>query len=251
MWFHLQVVFFQSERCLLLFLQLRFQGVAKHLPRVKSSCTDYLLNAPAACPCRQISESWRQFFYPWVWVFFSPIYLIRVFRGKGRYPKNDSGVPLGRCRRHHSLSLTGPTITKTSQEVLCHHTLSSGPVYPMDLGFTTRCHLLLFAPWIWGGGFFASPMGYIFGDLGQGVHICGAVLPHEVILKISWFGCRDTLLPFSSPWYLFPFFTRKMGATAPVWPIPKVQPNKDHLSHSFRHQQHGWLGWAEQRANAQ
>lgn len=129
----------------------------------------------------------------------------------------------------------GPTITKTPQEALCHRTLSSAPVCPMDLGW----------------GFFASPMGYIFGDLGQGVHICGAVLPHEVILKISWFGCCDMLLPFSSPWYLFPFFIRTMGATAPVWPIPKVQQNKDHLSHFFRHQQHGWLGWAEQHANAQ
>lgn len=220
---------------------------------MKSGCTDCLLNAPAACPCRQISENWRQFFYPWVclFVFFFPIYLIRVFRWKGHCPENDSGVPLGRCRRYYSLSLAGAqhyqdtSGSPLSQHiVICsclphgfgiHYTLSSAPVCPMDLG------------WV----FFASPMGYIFGDLGQGVHICGAVLPHEVILKISWFGCCDMLLPFSSPWYLFPFFIRTMRATAPVWPIPKVQQNKDHLSHFFRHQQHGWLGWAEQRANAQ
>lgn len=98
-----------------------------------------------------------------------PISLIRMFRGKGHCPQNDSGVPVGGWRRHHSPSLVGPTITKTSQQVLCHHTLSSAPIHPVDLGW----------------GFFASPSGDIFGELAQGMHLCGAVFPHEVIPKTS------------------------------------------------------------------
>lgn len=138
-------------------------------------CRDWQLKVPAACPSQlQISENWEWFFYL-LSLFFHPISLTRVFRGKGHCPQNGNGVPVGGWRRHHSPSLMGPTITKTSQEVLCHHTFSFTPVYPMDLGW----------------GFFASPSGHIFGELRQDARICGAVFPHEVIPKMNWFGCLD------------------------------------------------------------
>lgn len=56
-------------------------------------------------------------------------------------------------RGHHCPSLTGPIITKTSQEVLCDHTLSSVPVHLMAFlllvdfvigGFVLFCFVICF-----------------------------------------------------------------------------------------------------------
>lgn len=200
-------------------------------------CRDWQLKVPAACPSQlQISENWEWFFYL-LSLFFHPISLTRVFRGKGHCPQNGNGVPVGGWRRHHSPSLMGPTITKTSQEVLCHHTFSFTPVYPMDLGWVFFC---------------LSKWAYIWRAKAGCAHMWGCIS--------SWGDTEDELIWV--PWYVFhclcPHFGICFLSSSGRWePLPQCDLTlrynkiKTTCPTPSDTSQYGWLGWAEQRANAQ